>query len=52
MERKNNMQKQKSFGRRLFGCVMLVATVICIWSGYSVIAPVFLGAIGISALID
>lgn len=46
------MQRQKSLGRRIFGCTMLVLTVLCIWSGYSVLAPMFLGMMGIAALLD
>jgi hypothetical protein len=46
------MQKQKSLSRRIFGCLMLVAAVVCVWAEYAVVAPVFLGALGISAWLD
>lgn len=44
--------KQKSLGRRIFGCIMLVCAVVCIWAEYAIVAPMFIGALGVAALLD
>lgn len=46
------MQRKNELGRRIFGCIMLVCAVLCIWAEYAIVAPMFIGALGVAALLD
>jgi len=46
------MQRKNELAKRILGCIFLVLAVVCIWADYAVVAPIFIGALGIAALID